>query len=992
MHFMSSQTLSYFWRHFFILPVLVCCLLIDPGTAGAQNPVEDNYRKAVQLMEESKWADAASVLQSVVGDYKQNAFNIYGPAFGLIHYHLGLCHMQLKKYDEAEKQFETTYRGFPNRIPKEKADEIPNTRNHYHLIALYRWGTAAQAKAEYEGAIKIYKKFESEKPEKGTYSPFELYINYGVCYAKLAKIPEATQYLQQVYGVFDRINLRERWMLQNAFFDLAEKWIEKGLEREAMAFMQTNDMWLRWPPFESFKYGFNQRFLKLAQEASSGGDEDAAGEQKNLDAMALRFFNLSPRTEEAISELQDRKSFYKNEEAQKKVQVKIDELQKGILDGTAVDIAGLRLLAVIYEKNYSLRSAYSIYDYMTRRFPTAKTVNAKTKKTTLIHPELVYNATRCAFSIGDLLSAQHHGMNFLKQYPGHELEPEVQSMLIEQLFRRGDYLRCIKIASDIIDKLPKSSPQHDLCMFCLAGSYYYDGQYELADPLLDAHAKEYPESGFLEESSYYRGANKVKLLEWAMAAPLLEGWLTKYPESDLRPFAILDRATCHFAQDEFDPCLAKLDEIEKRFSTSDIYDRSLNLRGDVLQVKKEWDEAQQTYAKAKTRADQDGNYQVAAESLSQLVNVATAKEEYKQAAAYYDEFVGNFSENYLEPQVVSDALKALTDESVNRGQEGLDKLEDMIDRLGRQENADLEKAIAKYGDVSVDLNGAPKTIEKLKSMQTKGGQPDSVQAWLLVLRVDIIEDMGKAKDGNAELAKAQIKTAFNELKSFDKKVLAPYVLAKIGDFLRNSDQSVQAVPWFEEILARGGIDSLDYAKNALAKIYLRGANQSLHKKALDNVEWVLANSGNNKLKEESSYERALHYSRTEDWSAAESAWFGYVSNKAWRSHSPEAWYRLGQARDKQKKIEKALSAYLQNYFKYPQYVDYSIPAMTRSAEIQKSANKGKEAYNLSRMGGLRFEKKLQNDPRFKTHFNTMRKIYNELAPTHAEESHEDPWQ
>ena len=155
---MKFQTLSHLWRQCFIQPVLVCCLLAFPVTASAQNPVEDNYRKAVQLMEESKWADAASVLQSVVGDYKQNAFNIYGPAFGLIHYHLGLCQMQLKKYDEAEKQFETTYRGFPNRIPKEKADQIPNTRNHYHLIALYRWGTAAQAKGEYEGAIKIYKK------------------------------------------------------------------------------------------------------------------------------------------------------------------------------------------------------------------------------------------------------------------------------------------------------------------------------------------------------------------------------------------------------------------------------------------------------------------------------------------------------------------------------------------------------------------------------------------------------------------------------------------------------------------------------------------------------------------------------------------------------------------------------------------------------------------------------------------------------------------
>ena len=66
--------------------------------------------------------------------------------------------------------------------------------------------------------------------------------------------------------------------------------------------------------------------------------------------------------------------------------------------------------------------------------------------------------------------------------------------------------------------------------------------------------------------------------------------------------------------------------------------------------------------------------------------------------------------------------------------------------------------------------------------------------------------------------------------------------------------------------------------------------------------------------------------------------------------------------------------------------------MTRSAEIQKARNKGKEAYTLARMGGLRFERKLQSDARFRSYFATLRKIYNELAPTHAEESHEDPWQ
>ena len=194
---------------------------------------------------------------------------------------------------------------------------------------------------------------------------------------------------------------------------------------EGIAFIEKNDGPLRFSPYDSFQYGFNSKMLKLAQEASNG--------ENNLDALALRFYTLVPRTEDALSELEDRKSFERSDAAKAKVQEKIDQLEATIRGGTSVDIQGLRLLAFIYEKNNNFRGAYSIYDYLSQAFPNAKTGDGKKN----LHPEIVYQATRCAFSIGDLLSAQHHGMNFLNKYPGHELEPEVQSMLMEQLFRRG---------------------------------------------------------------------------------------------------------------------------------------------------------------------------------------------------------------------------------------------------------------------------------------------------------------------------------------------------------------------------------------------------------------------------------------------------------------------------------------------------------------------------------------------------------------------------
>ncbi len=961
----------------FLLALFVTLLLAGLEKGYTQNPVEDNYRKAVQLMEESKWTEATSVLQSVVSDHGQNAMEYYGPAFGLIHYHLGLCQLSLKKYREAASSFETTYKKFPNKIPDNLKDKAPGSRNHYHKVSLYRWGTAEQGAEEYAGALKLYEKFLADKPEKGTYSPAEVLINMGVCNAKLEKIPEATGRLQTVYDNYDKIRTKEKWMLHNAFFDLAGKWIEKGMLAEGIAFIEKNDGPLRFSPYDSFQYGFNSKMLKLAQEASNG--------ENNLDALALRFYTLVPRTEDALSELEDRKSFERSDAAKAKVQEKIDQLEATIRGGTSVDIQGLRLLAFIYEKNNNFRGAYSIYDYLSQAFPNAKTGDGKKN----LHPEIVYQATRCAFSIGDLLSAQHHGMNFLNKYPGHELEPEVQSMLMEQLFRRGDYTRCIEIAVNILPKLPDNSPQQDLCLFCLGGSYYYDGQYEDADPILEQHAAKYPKSGYLEESSYYRGANKVKLLEWASALPLLDAWLGKYPESSLRSFAILDVATCHFANDNLDQCLAKLDEIEQRHSSSEIYDRSLNLRGDVLQAQTEWPAAREAYLKGKSLAEQAGHYQVAAEALSQLVPVAIAQEKYKEAADHYDDFIESYPGNFLEPQVVATALTALIHESVGRGEEGLSKLENIIDQLGRQENADLEKAVTKYGEVSVKLLGGEKTVEKLKTMSTKGGQPDAVLAWLLVSRIDIIEKELKEKD--PAKSQAEIKTAFTELRGFDKKVLAPYVLARIGVFLRDGNQVDQSVPWFNEIIDRPGIESKDYAYNALAKIHLKALNAPEQQKGLKYVEWVVNNSSNMQLQRESAYERASYYSRKNQWSNAEKQWTEFVKNKKWTgTYSAEAWYRLGESMDKNDKSSQALTPYVAVMGKYASRIEFSIPAAARSATIQKSSGKNAEAYKLAHRSGLKFKNYI-NDRRFAQEFAKLKAIYYELSEEYGEENDQDPY-
>ena len=405
-----------------------------------------------------------------------------------------------------------------------------------------------------------------------------------------------------------------------------------------------------------------------------------------------------------------------------------------------------------------------------------------------------------------------------------------------------------------------------------------------------------------------------------------------------------------------------------------------------MQAQEEWPAAHESYVKGKSIAEKSGHYQVAAESLSQLLVVANAQEKYKDAADYYDEFVTSYQGNFLEPQVVANALQALIHESVGRGQEGLDKMESIIDQLGRQENADLEKAFNRYGEVSIKLFGEEKTIQKLKDMATKPGQPQAVLAWLLISRVDIL---GKIQKDNPAIATAEINTAFTELRSFDKKALAPYVLAWIGGFLGSTDPA-QSVPWFNDIVERPGVEAKDFAYNALAKIYLKGTVKSNHELALKNIDWVIQNTGDSKIAGESAYERASYYSRNQNWPEAEKRWSEFTANKKWASptRSPEAWYRLGDARDKQNKLPEALSAYVNVYGRYGSRIEYALPAVARAAEIQIDLGEKEKAYRLAYVSGFKWAEYLNE---YETEKARLRSIFVSLEGEFRKENDKDPY-
>ncbi len=915
----------------FCLPIitgLIAVLLLVPGAFQARADILEEFNKGVGLMQENKFAEGSAVFDDIIKTYGgAGAYDSYGAAFGVMYYHRALCSMVLGKYKEAGKDFETCIKDFPNKTVA--ADKVQSI-NKYHTLAFFQWGRSEQAAEEYAGALALYEKFLSKKPERGTYSPAELYTNMAICQIKLDKIPEGTATLTQVIGAFTRLKEQEKNQVYLAFLELATKWVEHVLPKEGIEFMDTNEFAIRYSPSEMIFNGYNVRLLKLAQSCIEA--------DKGMEGLGLRFMSFLPRMEDAIAELEQQQFGFSAPAVKERAKERIKKLQDEIASGKHIDITVYRILAYAWEKLGDTRAAYAVYDYMAQNYENA--VIKDGEKEEPFHPEIVYNAARTSFYLGDINSAQHHALLFLAKYPGHKLEDQVREMLLEQLFLRGEYLRCIEITDNMLPRQTKGTPRHDLCLYVRGGSFFYEAMYPEAQPLLDEHVQLYPDSTWRAQTLYYQAGNQVKLLEWKKAAGLLDTWLGKYKESELRPFALLDRGMCHFMENENAPALAVVKELEDNYPGSGILDSSLNLKGNVYQNLGKPAEAETAYSKAKEIAESEGHGPIAIESIIQLISVYTKLERFEDAVKLYEEFTEKFSGDSREPEVVANALKALGE--TKQIEKGLAHMEDMIIRMGKDENVDLEKAITTYGKFYTEYLGADKLIARIKELREEPNLGSRVQAWLLILYVDTADEEFEGVKRTAE-----INAAMSFLSGFDMKDLAPYQLGRLGDYLAKAGRVAEAAKFFEEIIARPGDDGKIFALDGLGKVYTESPDKASQAKG---VEYLLKveNYQDPTFTERAWASLARYYERTEQWSKAEEYWFKLVKDKSFKNYGAEKWFGLGMAREMQGNLKESVAAYLQVFTTHKSLVGHSSEAWRRACELQWKRGEKQNAYKLVR--------------------------------------------
>lgn len=888
---------------------------------------------AVAAMEAGNWEEALKVLNRTVELYDKNAITLFGPQFGVTWYRKGICELKLKRWPDAQKSFQTCYANYPN-----KGESVDGGGNLFNKRALLRWAEASQGAGQYEEAIKLFKKFLEERDKtRDSFDPGSFYISLSICHLKLGKLPEGIEHLETAIKNKIRFRTPDAGIVA-AFQALVAAVIEKRDEKTLLAFIDKNRAEIVIEPFEMEVY--SRLFLKLAA--------DAMGAEMQSSAIAL--YQLVPATDVMIEDLKSRIARLASRGGMKEatrtlvkanLQKALDNLEQQKREGAPNETILLGATAFIHESHGNVRGAYAAYEQLELSFPKAKK-----------REDNLYNLVRTGSIIGEVFATENYGSRFIKAFPDSKYVPAVRRMMLTSLFFEGEYETCISVASEMLPKVAEGSHEHDICLHVLGGSYYYTGQYDKAQPLLDQHAEKYPKSQFEQATLYFQASNISRLQFWTKAASLLDKFFEKHPDPSKNvyfAFALFDRANCHYALNENAPALEKLTRLETEFSKADMIDMAYSLKGNILQSDGNRDEAESYYKKALELAERRGNKVVAGEALYYLVSLLGQKSvgkdgnpRLKEAVPYADKFWKQYPDSPYKAQMAVSQVFALN--AAGRDEEALNRLRDVIGQMANDARAaGLEEAINSYTEVYLAKHSVDELKDHYYNFPGIGSQNKAALALLRIALIGVSEDqLKKAGDNKDAIAQseARIKVLFQELKNdFDVKVLSNYILVRTGDFLREKTSAPrQALPYYDEALSRQDQSFRFAALFGRASVLALGGKDE-QGKAIADLKRVFADSTDKTERERALYRIVETQMASGDHATAAETAKEYLDKKnAFTRFAPEVGLILAKSYQERGMVNEALASYVRTWSAYKGLTRISAPAMLAWMQLSWQRN------------------------------------------------------
>ncbi len=916
---------------------------------SAQETLPELVDGALLAMKAEKWEEALALNTKAAGFGKnpKHAIQIYGLQFGTIIYRKGMCELKLKKFDDAMKSFESCYKDYPN-------NKDIGGGNVFHKMALLKWGDAAFGKEQYELAITQWKKFLQERDKaKDKYPQGSFHVNMAIAHYRLGKISEGSEHLETAIQNKNTFPTPDEAIVAG-FQALVSAAITKTDQRALLDFIAKNRGGLIVAPYAMQRY--SKIFMKLAADALGADMTEAA----------LSLYQFVPSTEVAIDDLRARirdmghlprlsSGTLRLDKAS--LEAQLTALEAEMRGNKSIEMFKLAVIAYIHETNGNVHGSHAAYLQLEKYYPKAEK-----------REDNLFHLVRTSSIIGSVMTTQKYGEVFLATFPQSKYKPDVQKLMLSALFFDGKYETCIEIAGDIIEnkKATEGTPEHDLALFVLGGSYFYTGQYDKAAPLLDQHVEKYPKSVFAMSASYFQASNVSRLQFWSKAAKLLDAFLEKYksdPNQSYIPLALYDRANAHYAEEENEPALDKTARIIKEFPTSPVLDQAYNLRGNVLQVLEKRDEAEAAYLKAIEIGEIRNNDGVVGEALyylTALLGEHKKGEDFgprlKDAVPHADKFWKEYAEGSpYRPQVAVAQMYAM--ESVGRGDEALKRLQEVISDMAKQtESVGLEEAINSYTEFYLEKHTPDELKEHYYNFPGIRTTDKAARAILRIAVIGVFETVAKDKENpdKQRAAEAMITVLFQNLKAdFELKELSNYILVKLGDYLRtNTSAPREALPYYSEALSRPDQSYLFQALTGRADVYGQSPQEADLELGIKDFERIFADSQEKPDKEFALYRIIQILMKKGDYAKAAERANQYLEREEGKSlgfskYSPEVGYLLAESFDKRNLTDDAIAMYVKVFSAHMGYIQISAPAIHRWMELSYKRNKASTGPNVA---------------------------------------------
>lgn len=903
----------------------------------------------LQALKAGEWEKALAFNSKAVSTYGSNpkmALQLYGAQFGVILYRKGMAELKLNKFEDAMKSFESCYKDYPN-------DKVAGGGNIFNKMALLKWGDAAYGLENFELAITQWKKFLQERDKtKDRYPQGSFHVNMAVAHYRLGKIVPGNEHLETAIQNKETFPTPDEAIIVG-FQALVTAAIEASDERVLLDFIAKNRGGLTVAPYAMQRY--SKIFMKLAADAMGADMTEAC----------LNLYQFVPASDVAIEDLRARIRDMGHLPRLSSGTLRLDKanlesqlaaLESEFRSNKAIEMIKLAAIAFIHETNSNVHGAHGAYLQLEEYFPKAEK-----------REDNLFHLVRTSSVIGQVMNTQKYGERFLAAFPESKYKPDVQKLMLSALFFDGKYEICIEIAGDIIEngKATEGTPEHDLALFVLGGSYFYTGQYDKAAPLLDQHVEKYPESVFKMSAAYFQASNVSRLQFWSKAAKLLDDFLEKYkddPNKSYIPLALYDRANAHFAEEENEPALEKTDRIIKEFPDSPVTDQAYNLRGNVLQTLDQREEAEGSYLKAIEIAEIRANDGIIGEALYYLTALLGEHKKGDEPGPRLKDsvpFADRFWEEYADgspyrPQVAVAQMYAM--ESVGRGEEALERLQQVISDMAKlPEAVGLEEAINSYTQFYLEKHNEDELKEHYYNFPGIRTTDRAARALLRIAVIGVFETVAQDKENpdKQRPAEAMIIVLFQQLKAdFDLKDLSNYILVKLGDYLRaNTATPREAIPFYDEALSRQDQSYLFQALIGRADVYGQSPQEADLDRALSDFERIFSDSQEKAEREFALYRIVEILMKKGDHSAAADRANQYLEREEGKSlgftkYSPEVGFMLAQSFEKRNMVDDAISMYVKVWSAHMGYIKVSAPAIEAWMTLSHRRNRVSDNPNV----------------------------------------------